>query len=147
MVRAGLLTFFSGVCLFMLTGCPGYGDRLRPDETSRVSKKGESVCFNVDNAQDYQPVAIGINPRGTPPRDKDFTFSTNLTVTNDELCIPSFFYKFPDKGQFVIEYVLKSKKHRSEPRSVVVVVEFNGRQIVNLPPTDREIIRPYSDVK
>ena len=62
-----LLAFF---CLPILTGCPGPGDRFRFDETAQVSKKGDNVCVNIDNAQDYQPVDMGINLRGTPSKEK-----------------------------------------------------------------------------
>jgi hypothetical protein len=72
-----LLTFF---CLPILTGCPGPGDRFRFDETAKVSKKGDNVCVNIDNAQDYQPVDMGINLRGTPSIEKDFNFSPALRL-------------------------------------------------------------------
>lgn len=69
---------FSGLCLVILTGCPGPGDRFIPHETTSVSKQGKNVCFNIKDAQDYQPVDIGINPRGIPLKEKDFNFSLNL---------------------------------------------------------------------
>lgn len=100
----------SGVCLFMLTGCPEPGNRMRFDETAQVSQQGDNVCFNVTDAQDYQPADIGINSRGIPSKEKNFNFTPDLTVANGKLCIPPSFYRFPDKGHFIIEYVLISKK-------------------------------------
>lgn len=135
--------FLSGVCLLMLTGCPGSGDRIRFDETAQVSQQGENVCFNVTDAQDYQPADIGINPRGTPSKEKNFNFTPNLTISDGKLCIPPSFYSFPNKGQFIIEYVLTSKKHADEPRSVVIILEINKGHIYNMTPTVREISQPY----
>jgi len=133
----------SGVCLFMLTGCPGPGDRMRFDETAQVSQQGDNVCFNVTDAQDYQPADIGINPRGIPSKEKNFNFTPDLTVANGKLCIPPSFYRFPDKGQFIIEYVLISKKHEDKRRSFVITLEINRGHIYNVTPTEREIALPY----
>lgn len=145
--RLLLSVLFSGASLLVLTGCPGPGDRMTPDETAQVSQKGDNVCFTVTDAQDYQPSDIGINPRGTPSRGKDFNFSPNLTVANGQLCIPPSFYRFPDKGQFIVEYLLKSGTHKDAPRNVVVTVEVNHGRIYNVTPTEREIFLPYcSDV-
>lgn len=136
----------SCVCLLMLTGCPGPGDRMRFDETALVIQQGDRVCFNVMDAQDYQPAVIGINPRGTPSKDKNYIFGPALTVTDRRLCVPPSFYRFPDKGQFLIEYVLTSKKNDDEPRSFVVTLEISHGRIYNVPPTGREITRPYSEL-
>lgn len=133
----------TGVCLLMLTGCPGPGDRARFDETAQVIQQGDSVCVNITDAQDYQPADIGINPRGTPPKEKDFNFTPGLTISDGKLCIPPSFYRFPDKGQFIIESVLVSKKHGNEPRNFVITLEVNRGRIYNVTPTEREISLPY----
>ena len=133
----------SAMGLLVLTGCPGPGDRMTPDETATVSRRGDNVCFTVTNAQDYQPADIGINPRGTPSKHKDFNFSPDLTVTDGQLCIPPSFYRFPDKGQFIIEYLLTSKTHKEAPRNVVVILEINQGRFYNVTPTEREITLPY----
>ncbi|NDO80643.1 hypothetical protein CJP72_07615 [Citrobacter sp. NCU1] len=116
---------------------------MRFDETAQVSQQGDSVCFNVIDAQDYQPVDIGINPRGTPPKDKQFNFSPGLKVADGKLCIPPSYYLFPDKGQFIVEYILISKKDKNESRSVVVTFEINQGRIYNVTPTQKEISLPY----
>ncbi|MBF7978979.1 MULTISPECIES: hypothetical protein [Rahnella] len=104
---SGLLLLLS---LPVLTGCPGPGDRMRPDETAQVSQQDESVCFNV---------------------------------TDGKLCIPPSFYRFPDKGQFIVEYLLTSAKHEGKPRNFVVTLEVNHGHVYNVTPTEREISLPY----
>ncbi|HHL2499694.1 TPA: putative T6SS immunity periplasmic lipoprotein [Yersinia enterocolitica] len=83
--------FLPDACLLMLTGCPGPGDRGRFDETAQVSQQGDSVCFNVTDAQDYQPADIGIHSRGISSKEKNFNFTPNLTVSDGKLCIPPSF--------------------------------------------------------
>ncbi|EKS6399120.1 hypothetical protein NM886_004829 [Enterobacter hormaechei] len=117
-----------------------------PHETTSVSKQGKNVCFNITDAQDYQPADIGINPRGTPLKEKDFNFSPELTIVDGKLCIPPSFYHFPDNGKFIVEYILISKKH-DEPRKSVVGVGINHGVVYNFPLTDREIARPYGSIK
>ncbi len=147
----GFRMFFSvvlsGLCLLILTGCPGPGDRFIPHETTSVSKQGQNICFKVSDAQDYQPDDIGINPRGTPSKEKDFNFSPNLTIADGKLCIPPSFYHFPDNGRFIVEYILTSKKHEDEPRKFVVGVGINNGEVYNFALTDREIARPYGSIK
>lgn len=138
---------FSGLSLVILTGCPGPGDRFIPHETTSVSKQGKNVCFNITDAQDYQPADIGINLRGTPSKEKNFNFSPELKIADGKLCIPPSFYHFPDNGKFIVEYILVSKKHEDEPRKFVVGVGINNEQIYNFPLTDREIARPYGSIQ
>ncbi|ENU7098787.1 putative T6SS immunity periplasmic lipoprotein [Salmonella enterica] len=135
---AGVLGLLS---LSVLTGCPGVGDRLEPDETAQVIADGPNICFLVSEPGDYQPKDMGINPRGTPPKEKHFDFSPALKVTDGELCIPPSYYHFPEKGQFIAEYILASKQHADEPRKVVVTFEVSPGQVHNVPPTDMEITR------
>ncbi|QUG74106.1 hypothetical protein GKQ23_03385 [Erwinia sp. E602] len=116
---------------------------MRFDETAVVSQQGDNVCFNVNDAQDYQPADMGINRRGIASKEKKFNFSPELKVTDGKLCIPPTFYHFPDKGQFLVEYVLKSKKNEDKPRSVVVTLEIKNGRIYNVTPTEREIFLPY----
>jgi hypothetical protein len=57
-----MVSLESGLILsFIAYRVPGPGDRMRFDETAVVSLQGENVCFNVNDAQDYKPVAIAIN--------------------------------------------------------------------------------------
>jgi hypothetical protein len=130
------------ISLPMLTGCPGIGDRVDPDEESTVTKMGDNVCFSVSDAEDYQPVSIAIDPRGTRFRDRDITFDPPLHVENDLLCIPPSFYRFPDKGIRIISFVLNSKRHRDSARRMVAGVEMLNGYIYNIPLIDDvEILR------
>lgn len=139
-----LLAFF---CLSFLTGCPGPGDRFRFEETAQVSKKGDNVCVNIDNAQGYQPVDMGINPRGTPSKEKNFNFSPSLKIIEGELCIPSSYFHFKNGSKYIVEFVLHPIFDNKEARSFVVGVGINNDQVYNFPLTDREFARPYGSIQ
>lgn len=144
--RSGFLVggiFFS---LSTLTGCPGVGDRMEFDESTQLSVKGKDVCFEVIDPQDYQPVDMAINPRGTPSINKIIIFNPALAVIKGELCVPPSFYDFPDKGQFIVEYTLTSKQKRDKSRKVVVVLGVADGKIYNMIPADNEISRPYGEL-
>lgn len=135
-------SLLSGTCLLFLTGCPeDLGVRF--DETARVSREGENICFSMANKQNYPLADIGINPRETPPKSKNFTFSPDLSVIDGKLCIPPSFYRFPDQGQFIVEYRLRSGNKNRSRSKVVVTFEINNRHVYNVTPTEREIYLPY----
>ncbi len=131
----------------LLTGCPGVGDFVRPDEISAVSTKGDAVCFSVEEPEDYQSVSITIDPRGTGFRHRKIIFDPALHIVSGQLCVPPSFYRFPDKGQFIISYVLHSKRHEDIPRRMVSGVEIAEGCIFNIPLTDREAVRPYGELE
>lgn len=137
--------FLLSCCLTVLTGCPR--DRWQFDEEATVSTRGENICFAVPGAEDYQPVNIGINPRGTLLREEEIFFRPVLKVEKGLLCLPPSFYHFQNKGQFIITYVLHSKRHKDTPRRMVSGVEITDGCIFNIPLTDMEIVRPYSEMK
>ncbi|CRG52293.1 putative T6SS immunity periplasmic lipoprotein [Yersinia wautersii] len=142
--RQHYLSFFLFLfCLTTLTGCPG--DRWRFDEEATVSTVGDNICFSVPDAEGYQPVNIAINPRGTPPDKEKIIFRPALQVEQGLLCLPPSFYLFPDKGQFIISYVLHSGRHENTPRRMVSGIEISGKCVVNIPLTDREIARPWGE--
>lgn len=132
--------------LVTLTGCPGAGDRLRADEKATATKVGDSICFAIPDAEDYQPVNIAINPKGTDFRDRHIIFDPKLRVTKEQLCISPSFYHFPDKGQFIVSYVLISKRHQDKPRRMVAGLEISSGRVFNIPLTDMEILRPYNEM-
>lgn len=134
-------------CLLILTGCPGPGDRMRLDETAQVNQKDANICLTIDDAQDYQPVDMGINLRGTPSKKKNFDFSPELMVVNGELCIPSAYYHFENGNKYIVEFILHSVRRDDEPRSFVVGVGLNNNRVYNFPLTDREITRPYGSIE
>lgn len=144
MNKSGWTRLLIPLCMVTLTACPGPGDRMNFDETAQIRVVGDKVCFLVGNALDYQPADMGINRRGTLAKEKHFVFNPDLKVMDGELCIPPSFYRFPQTGQFLIEYILVSKK--SPPRKVVVALEIVAGRINRVPPNDREISRPYSQL-
>lgn len=133
-------------CSFALTGCPGGGDRMHFDETTQVITAGDHICFLVPDAQDYQPTLIAINPKGTSSQQQTFTSNPPLVIINGQLCIPLSFYHFPDKGLFIVEYILASRQHADEPRSIVVGVGVSQGRFYNIPLTNMEINRPLSEI-
>lgn len=134
-----LITF----TLSILTGCPGVGDQLRPDEPTIASVQGENICFAVPGAEDYEPANIAINPRGTQSADQNIVFNPPLKVVNDRLCFSPSFQRFPEKGEFIISYVLHSKHHAERPRRMVAGMKIADGCISNIPLTETEILRPY----
>jgi hypothetical protein len=132
--------------LTLLAGCPGHRDYLRPDEIATVSTRGDNVCFSVPEPEDYQPVSISIDPRGTQFRERQITFDPTLRIANNQLCIPPSFHHFPDKGQFIIRYVLYSERHKDSPRRMVAGVEIADECIFDIPLNDMEAVRPYGEL-
>ncbi len=133
--------------LILLTGCPGRGDYLRPDEIAMVSTRGDNVCFSIPDPQDYQPVSISIDPRGTRFRDRKITFDPTLRIVNSQLCIPPSFQHFPEKGQFIIRYVLHSERHKDIPRRMVAGIEIASECIFDIQLNDLEAVRPFGELE
>jgi len=127
--------------IVLLTGCPGSGDRLKADETAAVSKIGENICFQVADAGSYQPTLIAINLRGTPPQKLKVTDSPALAVKNEKLCIPPDFYHFPEKGQYIVQYILEESDGHASQRSVVTGIEFSDGHVKSIPLTEGETTR------
>ncbi|QKN84065.1 hypothetical protein A8O29_017400 [Scandinavium goeteborgense] len=147
MVRILWPVLLSGLCLLILTGCPGPGDRMRLDETAKVNRIGDNVCMNIDDGGGYQPAIISINPRGTPSKEQAFVDNPSLSIKSDQLCIPPSFYHFLDNGKYIVDFVLTSERNVDEPRKFVVGVGVNHSQFYNFPLTDREIARPYGTIE
>lgn len=124
-----------------LAGCLGSGDRLKADETAAVSKIGENICFQVPDAGRYQPTLIAINPRGTPPQKLKFTDSPALAIENGKLCISPDFYHFPEKGQYIVQYILEAPDDRASQRSVVTGIEFSDGHVESIPLNEGETTR------
>lgn len=133
------ILLIAAICL--LAGCPGAGDRLIPNETATVSKAGEDICFQVSDARNYHASLIAINPRGTPAQTLSVTDAPDLPLRDGKLCIPPGFYRFPDQGQYIVQYILTRPGERETPRSVVAGIEFTDGQVKSIPLTDRETTR------
>ena len=133
--------------IFLLTGCPGEGDRLQLDETTQVNLIGANVCFHIANAQDYQPAIISINPRRTPPKNQAFVDKPSLSIKPGQLCIPPSFYKFENNQKYIVDFVLVSAGNVDGPRKFVVGVGLSQGRVYNFPLTDLEILRPYGSIE
>lgn len=142
-LRISLLTI---ICLQTLTGCPGSGDRLTPDEEGHVSVKDGAVCFSVADSDDYVLKYISINPRGTKFRDEKIIFNPTLKIVNELLCIPSSFYKFNENDQYFIRASFASLTHADHPRRIVSALEVSKGVVHNIRPNDMEILRPYDEM-
>lgn len=142
-LRASL---FAIICLQSLTGCPGSGDRLTPDEEGHVSVKDGAVCFSVADSDDYALKYISINPRGTKFRDEKIIFSPSLKIDNELLCIPPSFYKFDENGQYYIRASFASLEYADHPRRIVSALEVSKGVVHSIRPNDMEILRPYDEM-
>lgn len=142
-LRASLLAV---ICLQTLTGCPGTGDRLEPDEEGHVIVNDGGVCFSVNHGDDYVLNYISINPRGTNTKDEKTIFSPQLRVSNELLCIPPAFYDFNKEGQYFIQASFSSLKHANRPRRIVSALEVSKGVVYSIRPNDMEILRPYDEM-
>jgi len=128
------------ISVFILTGCPGIGDRIQPSEEARVSMQAGSICFWVSDVKDREVAHIAINPRETPFRQQSVIFSPDLKLLDGQLCLPPSFYDFPSEGKFIVEYVLASKEKNTLPRIVITGIEINAGH-VNAIPLSTDAIR------
>ncbi|WP_395304352.1 putative T6SS immunity periplasmic lipoprotein [Enterobacter sp. ECC-019] len=142
-LRASLLAV---ICLQTLTGCPGPGDRLHPDEEGHIIIKDGSVCFPVNGGDGYVLKYISINPRGINPKDEKIVFSPQLRISNELLCIPPSFYQFNKDGQYFIQASFASLRHADRPRRIVSALEVSKGTVHNIRPNDMEILRPYDEM-
>lgn len=134
------------ICLQTLTGCPGLGDRLEPDEEGHIIFNNGSVCFSVNGGDDYVLKYISINPRETNPKDERIIFSPQLRINNELLCIPPSFYDFNKDGQYFIQASFASLKHIGCTRRIVSALEVSKGVVHNIRPNDMEILRPYDEM-
>ncbi len=143
-LRFLFFTMLSLFCLLMLTGCPWGQMKYYPSETASTYMNGDSVCFFIPNAQDYQPVFISINLRSTPPKEGTFTDEPNLTIIDGKLCIPPSFYHLPDTstGPFIVQLVIESKDKGNHPRHFVLGFEMLNSRAYDVPLTKREYDEP-----
>lgn len=142
-LRASLLAV---ICLQTLTGCPGPGDRVKPDEEGHIVVNNGNVCFSVNDGDDYVLKYISINPRGTKPKDEKVIFNPQLRVSNGLLCIPLSFYKFNNNGQYFIQASFSSLRHADRPRRIVSALEVSKGEVHSIRPNDMEILRPYDEM-
>lgn len=130
--------------LLTLTGCPWGGMKYSPAETAGAWMRNNTVCFSISDSKDYQPFFMAINLRSVPPKERMFIDSPKLRVTDGELCIPSYFYHFPDNSTepFIVEFVLRSSNKSNHARSFVSGFEMINGKVQNVPLTQREYGEP-----
>lgn len=145
-VRVLCTSLLAVICLQTLTGCPGPGDRLKPDEEGHIIVNDESVCFSVNGGDDYVLKYISINPRGIKQQDEKIIFNPQLRISNELLCIPPSFYNFNKDGQYFIQASFASFRHSDRPRRIVSALEVNKGMIHGIRPNDMEILRPYDQM-
>lgn len=145
-VRVLCTSLLAVICLQTLTGCPGPGDRLKPDEEGHIIVNDESVCFSVNDGDDYVLKYISINPRGIKQQDEKIIFNPQLRISNELLCIPPSFYNFNKDGQYFIQASFASFRHSDRPRRIVSALEVNKGMIHGIRPNDMEILRPYDQM-
>jgi len=111
----------------LLGGCHLFGDYIPPDETTTVTKTDNGLCFAVPNAGDYRPATIRIRPRNTPEGTGFSRLMPALSINKGALCIADSYYSFPQNGDFIVNYSLRSPTRQRERRFVVVVFKMvNG---------------------
>lgn len=120
--------------IFLLSGCPGQGDRLTPSETTKAKLISNDVCFNVPESEDFQPSIIIIAPRKTPHKERWYRENPPLEVRNGSLCIPPTFYSFTPDTPYIVEYLLTSlsKSNSGASRHVVVGFELTSGRVHQL---------------
>lgn len=139
-------SLFAVICLQTLTGCPGPGDRVKPDEEGHIVVNNGNVCFSVNDGDDYVLKYISINPRGKKPENERVIFNPQLRISNELLCIPPSFYNFNNNGQYFIQASFSSLRHADSRRRIVSALEVSKGVVHSIRPNDMEILRPYDEM-
>lgn len=129
------------ICLLILTGCPGFGDRFIPEEEAKISLSGDKVCFWVPNADKYQLSDISVYPRSMPDSQQKYMFGSDFKIINGELCIPPERWLLPEEGQFIARYFLTPVSSDQSFRKVTTGFEISNGEIKSIPLTNREVVR------
>lgn len=140
------LFIFSLFYFVTLTGCPGIGDRLAPDEEGHIIVYEEGVCFSFNNGDNYILKYISINPRGTRLRDEKIILNPPLHIVNAFICIPSSLYKFNKDGQCFIRANFTFLKNSTYSRRIFSALEVSNGVVHNIRSDDMEILRPYDEM-
>ncbi|MGV3345752.1 putative T6SS immunity periplasmic lipoprotein [Enterobacteriaceae bacterium LUAb1] len=126
--------------LCSLAGC-WMGDYSPPIETTTVKRTNAGLCFKVSDPGDYRLATLRIRPRGVV---KDFfRMMPALSITDEQLCIPDSYYPFPKKGDFVVDYSLRSPSKMDKRRFMVAVFRLVDGEPYPLKPRNDEV--PESD--
>ncbi|WP_064557834.1 putative T6SS immunity periplasmic lipoprotein [Buttiauxella brennerae] len=129
------------ICLLTLTGCPGSGDRMLPEEEAKTSMVGTSICFWVPDTEHYRLSDMSISPRGTPPNQREYLFGSDFKIINGKLCVPPERWPLPEKGQFIARYFLTSISPNGPFRKITTGFEISNGQIKTIRLTSQEVVR------
>lgn len=134
------LLLFS-ICLSTLTGCPGSGGRISPEEEAKISMVGGNICFWVPNTEHYRLSDLTISPRATPPNQRKYIFGTDFKIIDGKLCVPPERWSLPAKGQYIARYFLTPISSNKPFRKVTTGFEISNGEIRTISLTNQEVVR------
>lgn len=104
--------------IFLLTGCPGPGDRIIERESTTAIIKDNQVCVLSPLKPQEKITAIQINSDISDHFQKIFD-DEPIYVPNG-VCLPMFGFKFTPGGRYNFAYDVHSEKSKSH----LVIAEF-----------------------
>ncbi|WP_312972617.1 putative T6SS immunity periplasmic lipoprotein [Atlantibacter sp.] len=135
----GLLIF--SICLSTLTGCPGSGDRISPEEEAKISMVGGNICFWVPNTEHYRLSDLSISPREIPPNKRKYIFGADFKIIDGKLCVPPERWSLPEKGQYIARYFLTPISFNEPFRKVTTGFEISNGEVKAISLTNEEVVR------
>ncbi|WP_157868031.1 putative T6SS immunity periplasmic lipoprotein [Erwinia billingiae] len=126
---------------FVLTGCPGIGDRGRHDETIPAVRNGKDICFPVTHSKGYVPTYLSINLRDTPPKAQRNRIVGDINFLNDKLCLSPAEFEPAENKEYIVKFILKKTTGDDSIRSFVVGVKVSGGHVEGFPLNESEISR------
>lgn len=113
--------------LFLLTGCPIMDRDLdlrypAPDITA-ATKVNDNLCVTIPNPSDFQIRMVMIYPRTVPPKERWYQRNPDLKVIDGRVCIPSSFYTFEQRKEYVVQFIMWSDKKHKE-------TDYGGRIVI-----------------
>lgn len=132
---------FSSICLLTLTGCPGTGDRVSPEEEAKINIVGENICFWVPDTEQYQLSDFSIYPREALPEQRKYMFGSDFKIIDGNLCLPTKRWSLPQNGQYIARYFLTSRSSNKPFRKVTTGFEILNGEIRPISLDKREVVR------
>ena len=127
--------------LLLLTGCPGQGNRLVPEEIAKIKVGRTAICFFVpDTTDDYILSAISISPRGTPFNRQKYMFGSGFELMEGDVCIPDSYLVNMRSGEYISRYIMTSKIAGNPARKVAAVFLYNGVKAQSIPANENEVL-------
>ncbi|MGV3346527.1 putative T6SS immunity periplasmic lipoprotein [Enterobacteriaceae bacterium LUAb1] len=119
----------------LLAGC-WLEDYAPPIKTTTVKRTNAGLCFKVTNPGDYRIATLGIKVRGA--EKGFFREMPALTIKKEQLCIPDSWYHFPQNGEFIVDYSLRSPVKIDKRRFIIVVFRLINGEPYPLQPREGE---------